>query len=151
MVDEDAGQLAADGLGAQRRHDRGVNAARKAKDDALVPHLLLDGGHGVLDDGVHGPVGLEPGDGEEEVGEHVLAKGAVLDLRVELGGVDAALGALHGGHGAHIGRSGDAESGRDGAHGVAMAHPHLLLFRGAVKQLGLPLALEDGLAVLADL
>ena len=75
----------------------------------------------------------------------------MLDLRVELGGVDAALGTLHGGHRADVGGGGDGEAFRDGAHGVAVAHPHLLLLRGAVKQLGLPLALENGLAVLADL
>jgi hypothetical protein len=45
VVDEDAGQLVADGAVDQRRGHAGVDAARQAQDDLFVAHLLADARH----------------------------------------------------------------------------------------------------------
>ena len=75
----------------------------------------------------------------------------VLDLGVELRGVDAALGVLHGGNRAHGGARGHGEPLGHAGDGVAVAHPHGLLKRRGVEELALAVALDGGGAVLADL
>ena len=75
----------------------------------------------------------------------------MLDLRVELSGVDALLGVLHRGHGARGGLGGDDEALRDIADGVEVAHPHGLLHGRVVEQGALGHALELGRAILAHL
>ena len=151
VVDEDTGHLLADGAGAKGGDHRGVDAAGKGQDDAVLPHLVAKiGGHG-LDEVVHRPVLLELADVEEEVREDLLAVLGVLDLGVELRGVDALLGVLHRGDGAYGGPSGDDEALGHVADSVEVAHPHGLLHRRAVEQGALRLALELGRTVLAHL
>ena len=50
VVDEDAGELVADGAVDQGGGHRGVDAAGKAEDDMVAADLLADAGDGVLDD-----------------------------------------------------------------------------------------------------
>ena len=151
VVHEHAGQLAADGLRAERRHHGRVDAARKAQDDAVFAHLRANRGDGVLDDGVHGPVLLEAADTEQEVLQQVVTVRGVAHLRMELRGVQLALGALHGGDGADVGLRGHEEAFWRAAHGVAVAHPHGLLGGRVPVQGGSAVvrARERGRAVLA--
>ena len=54
---------------------------------------------------------------------------------MELCGVDLALGALHGGDGAHVGGGDHGETFGDVLHGVEVAHPHGLIGGRAREQL----------------
>ena len=49
-VDEDAGELVADGLVQQRRHHRGIDAAGQAQQHVVVADLFADPRHLVGDD-----------------------------------------------------------------------------------------------------
>ena len=84
VVDEDAGELVADGFVDERRGDGGVDAAGEGADDAAVADLGADAGDGVGDEVAGGPVGREAADAEEEVLEEGLAVGRVDDFGVEL-------------------------------------------------------------------
>ncbi len=149
VVHEHAGQLLADGAGAQRRHYRRVHAARKAQDHTVVAHLGADGRHRVLDYGIHGPIGLKLAHAEQEVAQHRLAELGMAHLGVELRSEQFALGVLHGRHRAHLGARRDGEALGHAAHGIAMAHPHGLLARSAVEQRRLAGTRDDRRAVLA--
>ena len=50
VVDEDAGELVADGAVDERGGDGGVDAAREGADDAAVAHLLSNARHALLDE-----------------------------------------------------------------------------------------------------
>ena len=67
VVDMDAGQLLADGLDEQRRHDGGVHAAGQRQQDLLVPHLRADQFDLVGDEVLHIPVGLGMANAEDEI------------------------------------------------------------------------------------
>ena len=151
MVDKHAGHLLTNGAGAERGHHRGVNAARKRQNHAVAPHLLADLGHLPLGQIVHRPRGLQPADVKEEVGENLLTKLRMAHLGMELGGIQLALSALHGGDGAHGGAARNHKPLGHAAHGIAMAHPHRLLHRCGVKQGRDLLALDGGRAVLSHL
>ena len=139
VVDEHAGQLLTDSLCAQRGHHGGVHAARKAQDHAIASHLLADGRHGIVDDGVHRPAGLKAADAEQEVPQQLVAVRRVAHLGMELRRVQPALRALHRGHGAHVGRGRHREARRRLGYGVAVAHPHRLLDGRLAVQQGRPL------------
>ena len=129
VIHEHAHQLLADRLRAQRRNHARIHAARKPEDHAVASHLLANGRHGIVDDRVHGPVRLQPCDPKQEVRQHLLAIRRVANLRMELCGIELALRAFHGSHGAHVGHGCYREALRHLAHRVAMAHPHCLLVR----------------------
>ena len=65
VVDEDAGQLVADGAVDERRTDRAVDAAGEGAEDLLVADGLFDLFHGVLNEGFDRPVLLEAAGFEE--------------------------------------------------------------------------------------
>ena len=67
VVHEHAGQLLSDGACAQRRHHRRVHAARKTQNHAVFSNLRADCRHRILDDRVHGPIGLKAADAKQEV------------------------------------------------------------------------------------
>ena len=56
VVDEDAGELVADGLVQQRRRDAGIHAAAQAENDVLVADLLRGSPRRLLDETAHRPV-----------------------------------------------------------------------------------------------
>lgn len=89
VVNEDAGQLIANGFVNQHGGDGGVHAAGKATDHLLVAHLLADRGNGFLTVGAHGPVAFEPCQTHEVLIE-AWAVGGVVHLGVELHGVEVA-------------------------------------------------------------
>ncbi len=127
VVHEHAGKLLADSPCAQCGHHAGINPSRKAQNHAFLPHLRTDGGHRVIDDGIHIPSGLKPADAEQEVRQHLVAVRRVTHLGMELRGEKPALGAFHGSDRAHVGARRDREARGNLAHRVAMAHPHDLL------------------------
>ena len=151
VIDENAGHLTSHRTGAQCGNHGGVHAAGQRQDHAVLAHsgaeLLCHG----LNQVVHGPVLLKAADVEQEVPEQLLAVLGVLDFGVELRGVDAALGVLHGGNRAHGGARGHGEPLGHAGDGVAVAHPHGLLKRRGVEELTLAVAFDRRGAVLADL
>ena len=60
VVDEDAGQLIADGAMHQHGRDRRIHAARERADDAPVADGLANAGDGLVDEALRRPVGLTP-------------------------------------------------------------------------------------------
>ena len=107
VVDEDAGELVADGLLHQGCCDGGVDAAGERAEDPVLADLLADRRDEVVDDVGRGPVGRDAGALPEEVLEHPLALLAVQHLGVPLHAVEAALVVLDGGDRGARRRGGD--------------------------------------------
>ena len=143
VVDEDAGELVADGLVGEEGGYRRVHPAGKPAHHLLVAHLAADALHGLLDDGSRRPGRGNAADLVQEILQDVLAVDGVAHLRMELHAVQTGPPVLHGGHG-HAGtlRRG-AEAGRHFHHRVAVAHPagHLC---GQVEEQRARLADSDG-------
>ena len=137
VIDEDAGEVLADGFVEKDGGHARIDAAGEAEDHLVVAQLCLEFGHGGLDEGVGTPVLLAAADIDHEVAQQLATLERVEHLGVELHGPDGLLRRGIGGE-AHVGRRGDALAVRgDGRDGVAMAHPHL--------RLGLE-SLEEGIA-----
>ncbi len=151
VVDEHAGHLLAHGASAQCSHDGGVDTTGQGQNHAAIADLLAELGRHGLGQVVHAPVGLQAADLKQEVAQQLLTVLGMLDLRVELRGEDLALNALHGGNRAHIGAGGNGKALGHLGDGVAVAHPHGLLHRRGVKELGAGRARDGGAAVLAHL
>ena len=92
VVDEDAGELLADGLVNQSRSNAGVNAATKAKDHLVLADLLADFFHGLINVVAHCPFAATATNLVNEIGNDGLSLGGVNDLGVELQSVKAGLG-----------------------------------------------------------
>ena len=87
MVYKHAGELLADSLADERGGNRGINAARKTENYALVAYLsanLLNGG---VDEAVHLPLALTLANVVQERSEHVLAVLGMVYLGMELNAV----------------------------------------------------------------
>ncbi len=134
MVHEHANHLPPDGLRAERRHHTGIHATGEPQDHAVLPHLVLNSIHALLDDGVHGPRTLKPAHPEQEVLQHLLTIGRMANLRMELRGIQPSLSALHRCHRAHIRARRNHEPFRHLAHRIPMAHPNRLPRRSALEQ-----------------
>ena len=135
VVDEDAGELVADGLVDEQRGDRGVDAAGEPADHALAPDLRADPLDLLLDHGGGRPRGRRAGDVVEEVLQHLLAVRRVHDLGVELDAVEPRARVLERGDRRRGGRAGDdarALGRRDDR--VAVAHPDGLLGGQAARR-----------------
>ena len=137
VVDEDAGELVADGLVHEQRRDGRVDAAGKRAQHALGADRRADARDLLLDHGSGRPRRRRAGDLVEEVLQDLLAVRRVRDLGMELHAVELACAVLE---------RGDRRGGRGGGHlsadrrrgdRVAVAHPHRLLGRQVVKELGL--------------
>ncbi|MNX96311.1 hypothetical protein D3C86_1286230 [compost metagenome] len=123
-VDEDAGQLIADGFVDQDGGDGAVHPARQAADHLGRTDLLADLGDLLVAIGGHGPVAGQASDAVGEVlQDHGAARG-VHHLRVELHAVDLALLIGDGGIGRAFRGGDDVEAFGDGGDAVAVAHPH---------------------------
>ena len=123
VVDEYAGELAADRLGQQGRCDRRIHAAGQRQQHLAVAHLAADGGDRVVLIVAHRPVALGAADLIEEVAQHKRAVFRVVDLRVELHTVKTARLVRDRGGRAHGGVRGERKARRDLGHIVAVAHP----------------------------
>ena len=113
MIDKNAGELRADGLGEQRRHDRRIHAAGERQQHAAGADLFAHSGDGGVLVVAHRPVALRAADLVEEVADHVLAVLGVVDFGVILHAVEAALFIADGDVGAGIGMGDEVESAFD--------------------------------------
>ncbi len=127
-VDEDAGELVADGLVDQHGGDRRIHAARQAADHPALADLGADLSDLGLAEGVHVPFRLDAGDGDEVAQQHGAAR-RVRDLGMELHAVEAARLVADHRIGRAVRRRQRLEARRDGGDLVAMAHPHRLVAR----------------------
>ena len=127
MVDEDAGQLVADGTLHEGRRDGGVDAAGEAADRALVTDHRADVLHLLVDDVDHRPGGPAAGDPVQEVLEDDLAVLAVQHLGVPLHPGEPAVDVLERRHRRAVGRRQHGEAGRRCHDRVAVAHPDPVL------------------------
>ena len=147
VVDEDARELVADRLVHEQRGDSGVDAAGERAQHPLGPDRRPDPRDLLLDDGSGRPRRRRAGDLVEEVLQDLLPVRRVHDLGVELDAVEPPRAILERGDRGGRRAGGDLGSGRRRRHRVAMAHPHRLLRREVVEELGLA-RLELGLAEL---
>ena len=118
----------------QHRGDGGVHPAGQGADDLAVAHLLPDVLGGGLDEGGHGPQGLEPADAEQEVAEDLLAPGRVVHFGMELHPVEPPGEVSDSPGGAVVAAADHLEPRRQALHPVAVAHPDLLFGVQAEKQ-----------------
>ena len=156
VVDEDAGELLADGAVDERGGHGGVDAAGEAENDFFVTDLLADLRDGFGDVVAHDPVGGALADVEHEAVEHFAALERVRHFRMELDGIKALFLVAHagdraGGRGAH-----DLEARGKLGNLVAVAHPdleHAVAFLGAevlnaFEKLGVTVGADFGVAEL---
>ena len=134
VVDEDAGQLVADGLVHEQCGNRRIDAAAQCAKDPLATDLRTDAVDLLFDHCSGRPRRRSPGHAEQEVFQHLLPVWRVDHLRMELHAVEPARGRLER-RDRRRRRAGDdlCPLGRRG-HGVAVAHPDRLLVRQAVEQ-----------------
>ena len=90
VVDEDAGELVADGLVQKRGGHAGIHATAQSKDDALSADLRADVRDGLLQVIAHRPVLAAAADAVDEVAVNLSAARRVDDFGVELKAEDAA-------------------------------------------------------------
>ena len=134
MVDENAGELIANGAMDERRGDRGIDTAGQAEDDFLAAHLFADAGDGLVDVVAHDPIRLRAANVEHKAIEDGPALHGVRDFGVELHAVEAARFVGHAGNRAGRGAGHELEARRQLGERVAVAHPHLehaVAFSGA--------------------
>ena len=122
-VDEDTGQLVADGLVDQGGRHRRVDPARQGAQHPVGAHLGPHGRHLGLDDRDVGPRGRAPADVVEEALEQVRPRVGVYDLGVELDAVDAG---ARGRRGRPPGPRGSTRWPRSPAGTSVMASPWLI-------------------------
>ena len=84
VVDEDAGELVADGLVQQRRRHARIHAAAQAEDHLLLADLRADRLDGLLDVVAHRPVLAAAADAVDEVGEDLPPARRVDHFRMKL-------------------------------------------------------------------
>ena len=149
VIDEEAGQLVADGLVHERRGHGGVHAAGQRADDLRIADLLADLLDLLVHDGTGGPRGCDARTLVEEVLQGVLAELGVAHLGVPLQAVEATLARLEGRDGGLGGGGGDGESLGRALDGVTVAHPHDLVVGGAAEQAGVTDHGSLGVPVLA--
>ena len=147
VVDEDARELVADGLVHEERGDCRVDATRERAEHALRADRGADSRDLLLDDRSGRPRRRRAGDLVEEVLEDVLPVRRMHDLGVELDAVQPPCPILEGGDRRRRRAGRDLRPRRWSRHRVAMAHPHGLLGREVVEELGV-VRLELGLAEL---
>ena len=149
MVDEDTGQLAADGFGDEGCCDRAVDTAGKGQDDFAVADGFFDIGNSRLGIVGHGPRTGTAADFKEEVMEHFLAVFRMEHFRMVLHGIELLSRVLHGSDRA-VGRVGyDFKAFRDGSDVVLMAHPDDFFFLQAFEQRRSRIDIDFGLAEFA--
>ena len=84
VVDENAGELVADGLVQQRRRDAGIHAAAQAENHLFLADLRADFLDGLLDVIAHRPVLAAAADAVDEIGNDFPAARRVDDFGMKL-------------------------------------------------------------------
>ena len=152
VVDEDAGELGADGLVDEHRRHGAVDAARQAADDALEADLSLDVVDRLVAERGHGPVAAAAADLDDEIAVEPRTVRRVHHLGVELQPVDLPVLVADGGEGGAFRGADHVETLGQRDHPVAVAHPHLValaLAPHAVEQGAMGRHLEKGAAEFA--
>ena len=149
VVNKHAGKLIANSTVDKGSNNRRVNAAGKCQNDAAVTDLLANLLYLLLNDVVHGPRLLKTTDIEQEVRKHLRTALGVVDLWVELSGIQVLSSVFHSCDWANVSRSGNGKALWDLRHSVTVAHPNGLLLSGAVKDAALPRAGQMSWAILA--
>ena len=134
VIDKDARELAADGLGQQRRRNRGVHAAGKRQQHLAVADLGADVLNGLAHEVAHRPVTGRAADLIQEVTQHGLTVLGVVDLGVELHAVEAARLIADADRRAGIRMRHEPERLRHLGHVVPVTHPRNALLRQAAEQ-----------------
>lgn len=135
VIDEDAGELIADGAVDERGSDRGIHATREAKDDFFIADLSTDFFDGFGNVVGHDPVGGRAADVTHKALQDLVSKGGVRDFGVELHAVEATLFVGKGGNRATGGGGHALEAGWQFGDFVAVAHPDLQLAVGIAQAL----------------
>ncbi|MNX29261.1 hypothetical protein D3C86_593940 [compost metagenome] len=125
VVDEDAGQLVADGFVQQRSNYRRVNAAGQTQQHVVGADLCADVGDGVFSDLRRGPQGFTAADVEDEARQDATALLGVGYFRVELHAVVATVVVEHAGDRAARGAGQNMEVFRHFGDLVTVAHPYV--------------------------
>ena len=123
MVNENAGELAANGFGNELRCNGAVYTAGESEQHFSVANLGADVFDGFLGVICHGPVGVAVANFHEEIFEHGGAVVGVVDFRMILHGVELLFHVYHGCDRAICGMSDGGEAFRHFCHIVNMAHP----------------------------
>ncbi len=149
VIDEDAGELVADGLVDEQRRNRRVDPARERAEDSFVPDSCTNETDLLLDDRCGRPGRRNGGHLVEEVLQDLLPVRRVHDLGVELHPVQP-LGTVleRGDRRRRRGRRDRRSFGGSGDR-VPVAHPDGLLRRQVVEELGIR-RLEARLPELGD-
>ena len=149
MVDKDARELAADGLGQQRRRNGGVHAAGKRQQHLAVADLGADVRNGLAHEVTHRPLAGRAADLIEEVAQHGPTILGMIDLRVELHAIKPARFVADADRWAGIRVRHEPERLRHLGHIVAVAHPRDALLRQATEETAVSIEPGLRLAVLA--
>ena len=88
VVDQDARQLRANRLGQQRRHDRGIDAAGQAANDAAIANSLAQFADRLLGEIVQLPRAVAAADVRQEIRQDRFARRRVRDFRMKLQAVN---------------------------------------------------------------
>ena len=133
VVDKDTRQAGADGTMEQHGGNGGIDTSREAEDDTVVPQLLLEFGHGGVDERGCTPLLTGAADADHEIAEQECALKGVEHLGVELYGPDIP-GVPEGGIRHVLGASDDLKAVGDGGDSIAMRHPYLGVFLEASEK-----------------
>jgi hypothetical protein len=126
MIDEDAGQLLADGFMDEDRSDGGIDTAGEAANHPALADLVANAVDRLLAEGGHRPVARQSGDLVHEIGEKFCTIRRVGDLEMELRRVEFSPLVGDRGKGRILGNADDLEAGRKRGDAIAVAHPDLM-------------------------
>ncbi|OPZ13490.1 MAG: hypothetical protein BWZ07_00479 [Alphaproteobacteria bacterium ADurb.BinA280] len=131
-IDEDAGQLRADGLVQQCGNHRGIHAAGQSQDDLLLTDLRAYASDLVVDNVAGGPQGSAATDVHHKATQQCAALTCVGDFGVELHAIPAALIIREGGDGNTVGDGGHGEAAGNHGNVVTVTHPDIQMRHHAV-------------------
>lgn len=134
VIDENAGELAADGFGEENRRHRGIDAAGEGAEGPPGANLCFEISDGTVNEGVHFPVSGAAADGVDKVLEHSFPLGGVEHFGVKLDGVEAPGTVFHGRDRADRRRCRYPEAFGHRSNIVGVAHPSDGFFRHAGKK-----------------
>jgi hypothetical protein len=123
IIDEDTGELVADGAVEQSGSDATIDAAAEAEKHMGVADLIADLLADLLDKRAHRPIFRALADGEEKIREEILSLGCVGDFGVKLEAVEFFLGVFDGGERGVFGSGDGAEAFGELGQFVAVTIP----------------------------
>ena len=125
VVDEDACQLVADGTVEKRRDHGGIDASREREQHPVGADRAAHPRDAVVDDRAGSPARCASADVVHEPVQDACALAGMGDLGMELDTVEAALLVRDPRDGRAVRRCDELEPGRQRAHAIAVAHPHV--------------------------